>query len=151
MQQALRYLDYPPVWLFAALGCVWAEARLLPGLIAIPAVQTLGQGLFWLGLAVLAGAALSFLRARTTIVPHQMPQKLITGGLYRISRNPIYLGDLLILVGLSLKWGALSGLLLAPAFVAILTARFIQPEEARLRAAFGAEAETFFARTRRWV
>lgn len=146
-----RWLDYPPVWLFAALGCVWAEAWLLPALIAVPVLQSIGQGLFWLGLALLGGAALSFLRARTTIVPHQMPRALITGGLYRLSRNPIYLGDLLILLGVSLKWGAVSGLVLAPVFVWVITRRFILPEEARLRAQFGPEAEAFFRRTRRWI
>nr|WP_255618429.1 isoprenylcysteine carboxylmethyltransferase family protein [Roseibaca sp. Y0-43] len=96
-------------------------------------------------------AALSFLRARSTIVPHEVPAKLITGGLYRLSRNPIYLADLMLLGGLALVWGSVAGLVLVPALARILTRRFIEPEEARLRAAFGPEAEAFFQRTRRWI
>ena len=147
----MRALDYPPVWLVAALGLAWAEAAFWPKPWWPDAVALLGQGLFWLGLGLMAGAALSFLRARTTIVPHRDPQALITGGLYRLSRNPIYLADALILAGLALKWGALSGFLLVPAFVVVITARFIRPEEARLRARFGPQAEAFFTRTRRWL
>ena len=146
-----RTLDYPPVWLLGALALVWLEARFVPDLIAFVPLQWAGEALFWLGLALAAGAALSFLIARSTIIPHQTPSALITGGLYRMSRNPIYLADVLILIGLSLKWGAVSGLVLAPVFAAVITARFIRPEEARLRARFGAEAEAFFARTRRWL
>ena len=58
----------------------------------------------------MGAAALSFLRARSTIVPHEQPAKLITGGLYRLSRNPIYLADLLLLGGLALVWGSVAGL-----------------------------------------
>lgn len=146
-----RTLDYPPVWLMGAIALVWVEARLVPGVIAFPYVRPVGEVLFWSGLAVAALAGLSFVIARSTIIPHQTPSALITGGLYRISRNPIYLADVMILLGVSFKWGAVSGLLLAPVFMAIITARFILPEEARLRDAFGAEAEAFFARTRRWI
>ena len=143
-------LDYPPIWLLAALAVVWAEAWLWPK--PVPYAMALaGQGLFWLGLILLGLASLSFLRARTTIVPHNTPSALITGGLYRVSRNPIYLGDALILSGVALKYGAVTGLILLPGFLWIITRRFILPEEARLRAAFGPQAEQFFQRTRRWL
>ena len=143
-------LDYPPIWLLAALAVLWAEAWLWPK--PVPYVMALaGQGLFWLGLILLGLASLSFLRARTTIVPHNTPSALITGGLYRVSRNPIYLGDALILSGVALKYGAVTGLILLPGFLWIITRRFILPEEARLRAAFGPQAEQFFQRTRRWL
>lgn len=147
----MRFLDYPPVWLVGAIALVWVEARLVPDLLAFPHVRLMGEVLFWSGVALAGGAAVSFLIARSTIIPHRTPSTLITGGLYRLSRNPIYLADVMILVGVSLKWGAVSGLVLAPVFMAIITARFIRPEEARLRAKFGPEAEAFFARTRRWI
>ncbi len=147
----MRALDYPPVWLLAALAIAWAEVSLWGRAFDLPLLAMLGSALFWLGLALLALAALSFLRACSTIVPHRAPSALISTGLYRFSRNPIYLGDMLILAGLALHWGALSGLVLVPVLGRILTVRFILPEEARLRAAFGAQADAFFARTRRWV
>ncbi|WP_296640971.1 methyltransferase family protein [Roseinatronobacter sp.] len=144
-------LDYPPVWLLGALGLAKAEALLLGPAFQVGALTAIGNLIFWAGLAIMAIAAFSFLRARSTIVPHETPAKLITGGLYRLSRNPIYLADLLLLGGLALVWGSVVGLVLVPVLARILTRRFIEPEEARLRAAFGPEAEAFFQRTRRWL
>ena len=68
-----------------------------------------------------------------------------------VTPNPIYLADLLLLVGLSLRWEALSGVLLTSVLALILPLRFIEGEEARLRKAFPAEAEAYFARARRWL
>ncbi|MCL1628582.1 isoprenylcysteine carboxylmethyltransferase family protein [Roseibaca sp. V10] len=144
-------LDYPPVWLLGALGLAKAEALLLGPAFQVGALTAIGNLIFWAGLAIMAIAAFSFLRARSTIVPHETPAKLITGGLYRLSRNPIYLADLLLLGGLALVWGSVVGLVLVPVLARILTRRFIEPEEARLCAAFGPEAEAFFQRTRRWL
>jgi len=144
-------LDYPPVWLLGALGLAKAETLLLGPAFQVGVLTAIGNLIFWAGLAIMAIAALSFLRARSTIVPHETPAKLITGGLYRLSRNPIYLADLLFLGGLALVWGSVVGLVLVPVLARILTRRFIEPEEARLRAAFGVEAEAFFQRTRRWL
>lgn len=147
----MKHLDYPPVWLLAALGIARAETWVIGRVHDTPALTMLGDLLFWLGLAILGVAALSFLRARSTIVPHQDPSALITTGLYRFSRNPIYLGDVLILAGLALSWGSISGMVLVPVLAWVLTRRFIEPEEARLRAAFGPQADAYFARTRRWL
>lgn len=144
-------LDYPPIWLLGALVLAKAETMLLGPAFQMAALTLLGNALFFAGLAIMALAALSFLRARSTIVPHETPAALITGGLYRLSRNPIYLADLMLLLGLALVWGSVLGLVLVPVLARILTRRFIEPEEARLRAAFGTEAEAFLNRTRRWI
>lgn len=146
----MRYLDYPPVWLIAALGLVWGETQVWPGLLGSPVVEHVGTGLALVAVVLFLLAAVEFLRARSTIIPHQMPSALITRGIFAFSRNPIYLADVLLLVGLSLRWGAVSGLLLAPVLVWVLQTRFILAEEARLRTAFGAGAEAYFARVRRW-
>jgi protein-S-isoprenylcysteine O-methyltransferase Ste14 len=144
-------IDLPPLWLafFAALA--WAQASLLPfggfGTWGGPA----GATLIALGLFIAAAAFLEFRRHRTTVIPHKEASALVTSGIYRLSRNPIYLADALILAGLSLRWDALSGLLLVPAFMALIAARFIGPEETRLRAAFGPVFEAWTARTRRWL
>ncbi|MFN6979725.1 MAG: methyltransferase family protein [Gemmobacter sp.] len=143
-------LDYPPVWLAGFIAVAWVQAGVLP--LGGPGIA------YWPGtLLVLAGAALMlaavrrFVRARTTIVPHETPRALITAGVYRLSRNPIYLGDVLVLAGLCLRWGAWPSLLLVPVFVAVITRRFILPEEARLRATFGAAYEDWASRVRRWI
>jgi protein-S-isoprenylcysteine O-methyltransferase Ste14 len=147
----MRHFDYPPVWLIAALGLVWAETLAVPGLVAFAGERIIGTGLVAVALVLIALAAWSFLRARSTIIPHQTPQRLITSGIFALTRNPIYLADVLLLVGVSLRWGALSGLVLSPALLWVLQHRFILAEEARIRAAFGAQAEAYFSRTRRWI
>lgn len=147
----MRHFDYPPVWLIAALGLVWVETQVWPGLLGWPVVQHVGTGLALIALALFVLAAVEFLRARSTIIPHQMPAALITRGIFAFSRNPIYLADVILLVGLSLRWGAASGLVLAPVLAWVLQRRFILGEEARLRARFGAAAEAYFACTRRWL
>ncbi len=151
IRRVLRWLDYPPVWLLGALGLVWLETLVLPGLVPWAIVRGFGTILMLLAIAIFALAAWEFLRARSTIIPHQTPQKLITTGIFALSRNPIYLADVILLAGLSLRWGAVSGLALAPVLAWILQQRFIHDEEARLRASFGMQADAYLARTRRWI
>lgn len=112
----------------------------------------------WTGWALLAMAALlfasaafEFARARTTIIPHRYPSRLITTGVFGLTRNPIYLADLLILAGVSLLMGWPQGLVLVPVLGWILSRRFIRPEEARLRETFGEAFEDYAERTRRWI
>jgi protein-S-isoprenylcysteine O-methyltransferase Ste14 len=147
----MRFLDYPPVWLMGFLGLAWAQSAMLPTPWGGGWAPVLGGLLALAGAAAMAAALPQFLRARTTLVPHRAPSALITGGIYRLTRNPIYLGDVLILAGLALRWQAFPALLLVPVLMAVLTRRFILPEEARLRAAFGAAFDAWAARTRRWI
>jgi protein-S-isoprenylcysteine O-methyltransferase Ste14 len=148
---AMKWIDLPPVWLalFAALG--WAQAAWWPLGSFGSWGDWAGAALVALGVGLAVAAALEFRRARTTIIPHGTPTAIVTSGVYRISRNPIYLGDALILAGLGLRWDSVLALVLVPVFVAVVTARFIRPEEARLRARFGAEFEAWAARVRRWA
>lgn len=134
-----------------ALALVWVETHLVPGAVPWVWAQGLGTVVALLAVALFALAGWEFLRARSTIIPHQTPRKLITTGIFALSRNPIYLGDLLLLVGLSLRWGAISGLALAPALALVLHHRFIKSEETRIRTTFGANADAYFACTRRWL
>ena len=75
----------------------------------------------------------------------------MTGGIFRFSRNPIYLADLLILCGFALIWGRVLGFLLVPVLAILLQRRFILPEEARMREKFGAAFDAYVAQTRRWL
>ncbi|MCX8507961.1 MAG: isoprenylcysteine carboxylmethyltransferase family protein, partial [Rhodobacteraceae bacterium] len=97
------------------------------------------------------GAALQMVWVRTSVIPGRDPTQLLTGGLFGLSRNPIYLGDALLLAGLSLGWGALLALPLVPLFMALISKRFILPEEARLAALFGQDYEDYKNHTRRWI
>ena len=150
----LRTLDLPPVWLMAFLGIAWAQVAWLPGPVPMPVpgwAATAGAVVALSGFALILAAGWQMWRARTTIIPRRDPVALVTGGVFAISRNPIYLGDALILGGLCLRWGALSGVVLVPAFMVLISRRFIAGEEARLKAAFGRAYDGWSSRTRRWL
>ncbi len=145
----------PPVVVFGAVWLAqwgWARLGLLPTW-PVPALYAAGRLLFFLALAIGVGAVVHFVRARTSIDPHA-PAKastLVTGGLYRISRNPMYLALLLILVGRGMRAGDPVQFVLTAAFVLYMTRFQIQPEERALAAHFGEEYAAFRRRTRRWV
>lgn len=149
----LRHLDYPPVWLagFAALVWLWAAAGLPGTALPAPWLRALAVALVAGGVGLMGMAVLAFARARTTVVPHRVPSALVDSGIYRLSRNPIYLGDVLVLIGWALWLGALGALVLVPGLVYVLHQRFILPEEARMAARFGEAYRAFAARTRRWL
>lgn len=142
--------DYPPVWLagFAALG--WLAGWIWP--VTLPAQAALGWFLIAAGLLLMALAARQMIAHQTTLDPHGQPAGLVTGGVFRLSRNPIYLADLLLLAGLCLLARAPWAMpFLVALLAAIITRRFIRPEEARLQEAFGADYTAFCTRTRRWL
>lgn len=144
-------IDLPPLWLALFAALAWAQAKVLPvgglGAWGDPA----GAVLIGAGLVLMAAAFVEFRRHRTTVVPHREASALVTTGVYRLSRNPIYLADALVLAGLCLRWDALAGLVLVPAFATVIARRFIAPEEARLAARFGSAFEAWAVCTRRWL
>ncbi len=90
-------------------------------------------------------------KRRTTIIPHRDADALVTSGIFKRSRNPIYMGDALILLGLILRWDVPLALPLVPLFVWIIERRFIIPEEGRLRTKFRQDFHRYSEKTRRWV
>lgn len=147
----MRHLDYPPVWLIGCLLLARAQAALWTPGSGAPWAFWAGGALVLAGLGLMLAAVPQFLRRGTTVVPHRPPSALVTGGIYRISRNPIYLGDVLLLAGFVLIWGAWPSLVLVPLLAFVLQRRFILPEEARLQAAFGDDFRAYRARVRRWL
>jgi protein-S-isoprenylcysteine O-methyltransferase Ste14 len=148
----LKWIDLPPVWLAVFLALAWIQARNLPLGPPGGAVTDLAGGLL-VGAGVLAMifAVLELRRARTTVIPHLAPDALVTTGIFARSRNPIYVGDALVLAGLCLRWEAWPSLVLVPLFLWLLTDRFVLAEEARLRAAFGSQFDAYAAQVRRWL
>jgi protein-S-isoprenylcysteine O-methyltransferase Ste14 len=144
--------DLPPIWFAGFCAAAWLLARELPLVLAFgPLFWGIGILLIVAGFGVIAWSALWFWRKRTTIEPHHDPSALITEGPYRYSRNPIYLAMVAMLTGFVLWLGALSTVLLPGLFIAVLTTRFILPEEERLIARFGLEARQYMQRTGRWI
>jgi protein-S-isoprenylcysteine O-methyltransferase Ste14 len=123
-----------PTW--QMLGFPWRFAGLL--LVGVGAV-----------LAVLAAQA--FKRHQTSIRPFERPAALITGGVYRLSRNPIYLGMTVMLLGIAVFLGSAGALATVPALLVVLDRRFVTNEERMLARVFGARFDTYRRRVRRWV
>jgi protein-S-isoprenylcysteine O-methyltransferase Ste14 len=142
----------PPVWLLLALVASFALDRWLPLVRLVPAPWNY-LGLVPLGVGALMSltAALSFRRAGTPVVPFTPSTALVTGGWFRLTRNPMYLGLTLILGGVALIDGTLGAFLPLPVFVAILHQRFIKLEEPFLEGIFGNDYRAYKARVRRWV
>lgn len=142
-------IDFPPVWLagFAVAGGV--IGRVVP--VATPVNDPLGAVLIAFGLVLMVVAAAQMIIARTTVIPRRNPDALVRGGVFRLSRNPIYLADAIVLAGLYIAWDALIALPLVAVFVVIIQRRFILEEEARLSRHFGKDYLDYTARVRRWL
>jgi protein-S-isoprenylcysteine O-methyltransferase Ste14 len=145
-------LNLPPVWLLLFAILAWTQGKYLHiGPISGSLTDFLGGLLVGGGILLMLVAAAQFRKARTTIHPHNQPDALITGGIYKRTRNPIYIGDLMIFAGLCLYWEAWPSLLLVAVLWWIFDRHFVRPEEARLRATFGHQFLKYAARTPRWI
>ncbi|MCB9944369.1 MAG: isoprenylcysteine carboxylmethyltransferase family protein [Geminicoccaceae bacterium] len=149
----LRHLDLPPVYLLL----VGAGMSLLDSAVPLvrfsngDALSVAGSVIALAGLVPAILAAWRMWRARTTIHPHHQPSALVTGGIFALSRNPIYVTDLLLLEGWALHLGSLSPWIGLPVFMIVVTWRFIRPEEDRLRETFGDAYTAYCQRVRRWI
>lgn len=148
-------LRIPPlaVTLLAGLGA-WLAARFFPALrlesnvlaVAAPALGLLGLGCSLLGV-------LAFRRARTSVNPLNpgAASTLVVCGIYRFTRNPMYVGFLLLLLA-EIAWlGSPLALVVVPAFVLYLTRFQIVPEERILQERFGVAFSSYTARVPRWL
>lgn len=104
-----------------------------------------------LGLTICFAAHGQFKKVGTTLYPFNRPGKLVTGGLFRYTRNPMYLGLTVFLTGIWLLLGSLSPGVFVIAFLLIADRWYIAYEERQLLAVFGAEYATYQARTPRWI
>ncbi len=142
----------PTTWLLLALAAVAAFHLGLPLARIVPRPWNLA-GL----LPLLGGVALNliadrdFRRAATTVKPFEKSKVLLTQGIFRFSRNPMYLGFILLLVGTAWLLGSASPWLVIPPFFLILATRYVCREEEMLAAAFGLHWQAYKRGTRRWL
>jgi protein-S-isoprenylcysteine O-methyltransferase Ste14 len=101
----------------------------------------------WLNLA----ADSAFKAHDTTVKPFERSRTLATDGVFRFTRNPMYLGMVLILTGVTLLLGTLSPFLVCAVFAALLHFRFVLVEERMLAETFGPQWKAYRDRTRRWI
>lgn len=115
-----------------------------------PLDAILGWPLAVFGAALMATAVVMMRRVGTTVNPFGRTLRLVTGGPFRISRNPIYVGLIFVYIGLSLRFGLLWSLVLLPVVVVVLTWAVIKREERYLLTKFGRAYLDYQARVPRW-
>lgn len=148
-------LPWPPlVYLAVVVAALWLQEAApldVPGALRAVPARAAGWGLLAAGLGLDLWAMVTLWRARTNILPHRAAGRLVTGGPFALTRNPIYLGNTLALLGLALAlanpWLA-GGAFLAFVLVDRLAAR---REEIHLAQRFGAEFAAYARRVPRWL
>jgi protein-S-isoprenylcysteine O-methyltransferase Ste14 len=141
----------PPVWLLLALAASFALDRWYPVVRLVQAPwKYAGYVPLVFGALMSITAATSFRRAGTPVVPFEHSTTLVTGGWFRVTRNPMYLGLSLILFGVALIDGTLGAFLPLPVFIVILHFRFIRAEERFLEGIFGEQYRAYRTQVRRW-
>ena len=145
-------IDLPPVYLLLSLAAMVMFHVAFP--LARPIEEPYryaGIVIAALGVALDAWALVLFLRAKTGIIPFSEARALVARGPYRWTRNPMYLGMAAILLGFALYLGSVTPFIVLPAFIGLITERFIAPEEEMLEKAFGQSYADYKARVRRWL
>ena len=148
-----RWMNIPPVWLALALVVAYFQARYFHlGLSLSHPITDMVVGLCTgAGVLLMALAVVEMQRHRTTVLPHREADHLVTTGVFKWTHNPIYLGDILVLMGFILHWDAVLSLAILPIFIMAIDYRFIAPEEDRLRRKFRSDFERYMCDTRRWI
>ena len=144
----------PPVYMLIAGALMWSVARSSFALsIDVPCEQYLAAIVALSAIAIDATAIWHFRQSKTTINPLHPTKSssLVTHGIYRYTRNPMYVGMLLLLVAWALLLESVASLLVVPAFVLTLTKMQIRPEEEAMKALFPGEYENYCRRVRRWI
>jgi len=103
------------------------------------------------GVTLTLGGAGQFNKRETNINTFRKPDHLVTDGLFRYSRNPMYLGFATVLTGTALVLGSVEGLIIAAGFVLIADRWYVSFEEAIMRETFGDAYTAYCAKTRRWL
>ncbi|MET4028008.1 protein-S-isoprenylcysteine O-methyltransferase Ste14 [Marinobacter sp. MBR-99] len=148
-------LKVPPVILTLLFGAaMWAVSRVLPsGYFAFPGRFLLFAVVLVAGAVIALMGVLAFRRAGTTVdprTPHQT-NSLVVGGVYRHTRNPMYVGFLMILAAWWLYLGSVFAALLLPLYVLYMNRFQIKPEERHMRDLFGDQFNQYAERVRRWL
>jgi protein-S-isoprenylcysteine O-methyltransferase Ste14 len=148
-------LKIPPVVVVAVvMAFMWLTARATPTLLVLfPGRLVLSLLIVALGVAIIAAGVHSFSKANTTVNPHRPSAStfVVTTGIYRITRNPMYLGMLLLILAWMVYLANVTAAIFPILFVAYITRFQIQPEERVLIEKFGSAYEAYRASVRRWL
>jgi protein-S-isoprenylcysteine O-methyltransferase Ste14 len=142
----------PPIYFLASILLMIGLHRWLPmGRLISGPPRLLGAIPLALGLVLNLGGAMRFQKGGTPLVPGSESNMVHREGLYRYTRNPMYLGFVLELLGVALFLGSLSPLAVPPLFAVLIQTLFVRHEERWMEQQFGEEYLTYKRTTRRWM
>ena len=143
---------HPPFVALFYIVVAMVLQRFVPIPFEVPAAgRYIGLGMTAIGFLLGIGAFIEFRKARTTLDPHGSVKALVTDGIYRFTRNPIYLGFFLMVIGFPLNSGSLWGFIAAPFYLTTMSRLVIEKEEAYLEKKFKERYTGYRSRVRRWL
>ena len=143
---------HPPVLLVIHIFVAWLLGRVIVLPFKVPPIfGNVGLGLAASGFLFGMLSLYEFRKARTTLNPHGSVKTIVSNGIYRLTRNPIYLGMVCMLSGYPLTFGNVWGIVLAPVFIFLMNTLVIEHEEAYLEKKFGDEYTSYKSQVRRWL
>jgi protein-S-isoprenylcysteine O-methyltransferase Ste14 len=155
VQEPMRALELkipPGALVIITAALMWLVSRPAFGLL-LPARRVLALGLVVAGVVISALGVVSFRRAGTTVNPikPETAGSLVVSGIYRRTRNPMYLGFLLGLAGWAVFLSNALAFIFLPVFVLYLNRFQIHPEERALASVFGKDFAAYQSKVRRWL
>lgn len=146
-------IHFPPPFLYVGVLLLALLLQQFVPLNPLPRTfsRTAAAVLLLPGLGLVFWSLWLFLRARTSPLPMRPTTSIVSSGPYRWTRNPMYLGMLLIYIGVALLFDIFWALVLIPLVMALVGRLVIQREERYLQATFGEEYRRYQAQVRRWI
>lgn len=148
-------VPWPPILYLAAIAIAVVLHLLYPLPWIVEPLSSLLFAIGWimvaLAIALFVSAVRTLRRGATTVMPHRPSAHLVTGGPFAFTRNPIYLADTMIVVGIGLIVGSLWFLMMGVAAAAAVTRLAIRGEERHLAERFGKRYRDYSTRVRRWI
>ena len=142
----------PPTWMFLAIIVMLILNFAIPlGWVVPPLWNLVGLIFLVSGMILNLFADNTFKQAGTTVKPFRESSSLVTNGVFQISRNPMYLGMILILTGIAVLLRSLSPFLIVPLFAILIDRTYVRVEEQMLAEKFGTIWDAYKVKTRRWL
>lgn len=147
----MKYLLPPVLFIFCIVSMILLNFLFPIRVFILGSFKLYGVGMILLGGWITASGAKLFRRKGTTEMTFSEPDLLVTEGIYKITRNPMYLGFFLMLLGLAAILGSISPCFVVIGFVTITNLGYIRFEETILEAKFGETYLAYKANVRRWI
>ena len=148
-------LKVPPVaQVIITAAAMYGVSKMVPALMfSLNGSTALAVGLGVMGMSLGVMGVTQFRKAQTTPNPQALEKvsSLVTSGIYRYSRNPMYLGLVLILLGWAFYLSHFLAFVLLPVFILYMTRFQIQPEEQMMARKFGKTYQAYLNKVRRWI